>query len=176
MLCLHPSTGNSVFPTFEPTLHVRKAVQFDTVPQLWLGIDFGFANPFVSLWIRRYENGLVHVIDEYVRPHQTMEYHVSEIRSRNWGKAAYIGCDPAGAASNDQTAKSNLEVLRRAGFKVRTRHTRIIDGLEMIRTALKTRRPNPVVRPPALRTPHQSDAGLSLPRSRRRAPLQRWRA
>ena len=29
--------------------------------------DFGFANPFVCLWIQVDENGLVRVVDEYVR-------------------------------------------------------------------------------------------------------------
>ncbi|HEX8524583.1 MAG TPA: hypothetical protein VF669_20170, partial [Tepidisphaeraceae bacterium] len=106
--------------------------------ELWVGIDFGFSNPFVALWVRRYSDGTVHVLDEYVQSGQTMDRHIVELRQRGRGAITAIGCDPAGSATNDQTAQSNVELLRKAGFSVRTRGSKIQEGLEHIRRGLKT--------------------------------------
>ena len=40
---------------------------------LYLGIDFGFRNPFVCLWIRRDRYGRSYVLDEYVQSEEQLE-------------------------------------------------------------------------------------------------------
>jgi hypothetical protein len=139
MLCLRPAIRGCVYPTFKPEIHVRETVGSCAGSELWLGIDFGFSNPFVSLWIRKYADGAVHVIDEYVQQAQTIDTHIAELRSRtDHGQVAQIACDPAGGAANDQTSKSNVDLLRKSGFSVRTRSSRIVEGLELVRLALKS--------------------------------------
>jgi hypothetical protein len=143
MLCRKPSTAGSVFPSFNPEIHVRETppsfsrVACDALSsaETTLAIDFGFHNPFVCLWI--VDDGVrCHVVDEYVQQHQIIAQHVEQIESRAMGKVRRICCDPAGAGRNDQTAESNVQYLRRHGYKVYTRHSRIMEGLEMIRHAL----------------------------------------
>lgn len=136
MLCRRPSTRGAVFPMFEPTIHVvdRAPGADDT---LTLSIDFGFANPFVCLWIAR-RGELVHVVDEYVQPGRTLDEHIATIRARRHLPIAWLACDPAGAGRNDQTARSSVQVLRQAGFVVRHRSSRIVDGIEMVRAALRS--------------------------------------
>lgn len=136
MLCRRPATRGAVFPMFEPTTHVveRERGASDT---LSLAIDFGFANPFVCLWVLSQRQG-VHVLDEYVQPGRTLDEHVAELRSRPHGAVAWVACDPAGAGRNDQTARSSVQVLRQAGFVVRHRGSRIVDGVELVRAALRS--------------------------------------
>jgi hypothetical protein len=137
MLCRRPSRRGLVFPTFDRCVHVT-----DREPApgaaLSLALDFGFHNPFVCLWIATTDAGATHVLDEYVQSGRTVEEHVVEIESRQWGRVPRIACDPAGAARNEQTAESNVKLLRRRGYTVRTRASRIVDGIEMVRAALMT--------------------------------------
>ncbi len=150
MLCQRPSTRHAVFPTFLVERHVVEEIltekraterRSDEATEgkaaegsISLAIDFGFASPFVCLWIVRL-GAMTHVIDEYVQPGRLLEEHIEQIRRRTWA-ARIVCCDPAGNARNDQTSVSNVAMLRKAGFVVRTRGSGIVDGLEMIRTAL----------------------------------------
>jgi hypothetical protein len=142
MLCRRPSVSGCVFPSFSPELHVRElpnkgdaSLYLDS--ELCLGIDFGFGDPFVCLWIRRFADDQAHVIDEYVQPQRTMDEHLEQIQSRQHGPVLRACCDPAGASRNQQTAMSNIQLLRAAGLRPRYRGSRIVEGLEMIRAALR---------------------------------------
>ncbi|MFI5381097.1 MAG: hypothetical protein ACHRHE_17505, partial [Tepidisphaerales bacterium] len=137
MLCKRPSTRNCVFENFSEEVHVCESVPLDPAStKLWLGVDFGFQNPFVCLWIRADERGLVHVIDEYVQEHKQIDEHINAINARPHGRVHRLACDPAGKSRNDQTSKSNVQRLRDAGFAVRTRGSAILDGVEKIRAGL----------------------------------------
>jgi hypothetical protein len=133
ILCQRPSLRGAVFPRFDPDVHVRDATP---AGQLSLGVDFGFANPFVCLWIVQSDDGAIHVIDEYAQVGLTIHDHIEQVQSRPWGKPLRLCCDPAGKARNDQTARSNVDALKSAGYVVRTRRSQINEGVEMIRTAL----------------------------------------
>ncbi len=153
MLCQRPSQRHAVFPTFNPEIHVTPAppaptpVPFTQAPLKHLGIslsiDFGFASPFVCLWILREQTHTI-VLDEYVQPHRQLDEHLEQIRRRPYA-AQIITCDPAGNARSDQTSLSNVSLLRKAGYIVRSRQSHIVDGLELIRAAL-----SPAIGPPRL--------------------------
>jgi hypothetical protein len=147
MLCLRPSRRGCVFSTFKVERHVVEGLADDETrlsvahgerrAGLYLGIDFGFRNPFVCLWIRRDRLGRSFVIDEYVKEEVELDRHIAEIRSRGqWGEVRRVGCDPAGSARSEQTGVSCVQRLRGAGFKVACRGSQIQDGLEMIRAGL----------------------------------------
>lgn len=138
MLCKRPSAKGAVFPGFNHDVHVRDIIQgTGLTPTLQLAIDFGFRNPFVCLWIAD-DGQRVHVIDEYVQVGRTLDEHLEVIESRPWGLVRVIACDPAGNARNDQTAESNVQLLRRRQYVIRSKPSRIVDGLELIRRGLKT--------------------------------------
>jgi hypothetical protein len=138
MLCRRPSQRYAVFPDFDPERHVRATVgpREALSGDLSLAMDFGFANPFVCLWIVRWDDGRTHVIDEYVQPGRQLAEHLEMIRRRPWGPAKVVACDPAGQGHSDQTGTSNVQHLRKEGFCVRCRPSGIVAGLEMIRAAL----------------------------------------
>jgi hypothetical protein len=136
MLCRKPLVHDCVFPRFDEAVHVRETLSGER-EELCLGIDFGFAAPFVCLWIESRADGSSFVIDEYVQEQRTIDEHVEVIKARAWGTARRVMCDPAGASRNDHTAASNVQVLKSAGFTVLRKRSFIVDGVEMIRAALK---------------------------------------
>ena len=51
MLCLRPRTERLVFSEFDPERHVAP-VAYDASLPLYRTLDFGYANPFVCLWVQ----------------------------------------------------------------------------------------------------------------------------
>lgn len=135
MLCNRPAVQGCVFPSFDEKLHLREKVEMGMLRPLTLAIDFGFNAPFVCLWIQE-DGEKCLVIDEYVQSQRTVAVNMEQVESREWGKAPRICCDPAGAGRNDQTARSNVQLLKDRGYKVHKRHSLIQDGLELVRTEL----------------------------------------
>ncbi|MCC7349089.1 MAG: hypothetical protein IT446_00845 [Phycisphaerales bacterium] len=137
MLCKRPSRRNAVFAAFNADTHVRTQFpDITTSAETWLAMDFGFVNPFVCLWIVRHDD-VTYVIDEYVQEQRTMQEHLEQVKAHPWGRVRRIACDPAGSGRNEQTAVSNVQMLRAAGYTVRFRKSRIVEGIEMIRAALR---------------------------------------
>jgi hypothetical protein len=142
MLCIRPSVRGRVFPSFDREVHVVD-LPIDSINacERSLSIDFGFANPLACLWIAKRADGSIYIFDEYVQEQQTLDVHIAQIESRSWnetfGKITRVTCDPAGGHRNDQTAASNIQLLRKAGYSVRSRKSLIADGLELIRRALR---------------------------------------
>lgn len=137
MLCKRPSRRNAVFGAFNTETHVRTwAIETSESADLCLAMDFGFVNPFVCLWVARHDQA-TYVFDEYVQEQRTMEEHLEQIKTHPWGQVRRIACDPAGAGRNEQTAVSNIQMLRAAGYSVRFCKSRIVEGIEMIRAALQ---------------------------------------
>lgn len=135
MLCRRPSTRGRVFPSFDELVHIR---QWDGGHEgVCLAIDFGFSAPFVALWIAQRADGAIHVFDEHVQREKTVAEHLKAIAARPWPRASRIYCDPAGSARSAQTAASDIQLLRQAGYLVRCRQSRITEGLEQIRHALR---------------------------------------
>jgi hypothetical protein len=140
MLCTRPSRENVVFDEFDPTVHIG-AVDYDPNLPLYRALDFGFVNPFVCLWIQIDENGIVRVIDEYVRSRATIDVHAVEIKGRTLvaeEQVAATFCDPAGKGVNDVTGTSAVRELRSLGIAVRFKRSGILEGIELIRRAIRS--------------------------------------
>jgi hypothetical protein len=138
MLCLRPRVDGAVYPHFSMEKHVTNDDGVFANAQAsgeWkLAIDFGFHSPFVCLWIVEHE-GKVYVVDEYEQSARMLHEHLDVIESRPW-RAKVVCCDPAGNSRNEQTAESNVQFLRRRGYTVRSRRSRITEGIEKVRLAL----------------------------------------
>ncbi len=139
MLCKKPLLDNVVFNEFDTAEHI-KPVDYDPNLPLYRSLDFGFVNPFVCLWIQTSEDGVVRVIDEYVRSRATVDVHADEIKSRTpcaEEQVAATFCDPAGAGVNDVTGTSVVRELRAMAIAVRYRRSSILEGIELIRRAVR---------------------------------------
>ena len=140
MLCLRPSLESIVFGEFDPALHVRP-VDYDPNLPLCRSLDFGFVNPFVCLWIQVDDEGVVRVVDEYVRSRATIDVHATEIKNRTAcpeERVAATYCDPAGAGANDVTGTSTVRELRSFGIPTKYRRSTILEGIELIRRAIRS--------------------------------------
>ncbi len=139
MLCKRPSLDNVVFNEFEESIHAGH-VDYDGNLPIYRAVDFGFSNPFVCLWIQVDGDGVVRVIDEYVRSRATIDVHAAELKRRTPGGEVGVAatyCDPAGAGSNDVTGTSAIRELRSLGIKVRYRRSGILEGIELVRRAIR---------------------------------------
>ena len=148
VLCLRPSLENIVFSEFDPATHVRP-VDYDPNLPLYRTLDFGFVNPFVCLWVqvapgpegRTDQSGVVRVIDEYVRSRATIDVHAKELKARTpcpEEQVAATYCDPAGAGASDITGTSVVRELRSLGIAVKYRPSGILEGIELIRRAIRS--------------------------------------
>jgi hypothetical protein len=103
-------------------------------------MDFGFANPFVCLWIQVDEAQVVRVIDEYVREKKIIAEHAAVVKQRTpcdeWAVAGTF-CDPAGARRNGVTGTSEIRELAGAGIRCQWRKSGILGGIEKVRAALR---------------------------------------
>jgi len=139
MLCKKPSLENVVFDEFDPSRHVRP-VDYDANLAVYRTLDFGFVNPFVCLWIQVDDAGVVRVVDEYVRSRATIDVHAGEVKQRTPGgeqRVAATFCDPAGGSVNDVTGTSVVRELRTLGIVARYRRSGILEGIELIRRAIR---------------------------------------
>ncbi|MHC4068072.1 MAG: phage terminase large subunit family protein [Planctomycetota bacterium] len=139
MLCKRPNLENAVFEDFDPETHVKE-IDYDPELPLYRSLDFGFVNPFVCLWIQVDGEGVVRVIDEYVRSRATVDVHAEQIQKRtacSESQVAATFCDPAGKSVNDVTGTSVVRELRSMGIVVRYRRSGILEGIELIRRAVR---------------------------------------
>ncbi len=139
MLCRKPNLENAVFHEFDTTVHVRQ-IDYDSSLPLYRALDFGFVNPFVCLWIQVDSDGVVRVIDEYVRSRATIDVHAAEMKVRTPCPELNVAgtfCDPAGTSANDVTGTSAVKELRQAGIVTRSRKSGIQEGIELIRASIR---------------------------------------
>jgi hypothetical protein len=140
MLCLRPSLENVVFSDFDPDIHVRPLDHDPGLP-LYRSLDFGFVNPFVCLWIQVDREGVVRVIDEYVRRQATIEVHAAEIKARTprpEERVVATYCDPAGQGRSQSSGTRIVDELRSFGIVTKHRHSEILQGIELIRRAIRS--------------------------------------
>ncbi|MDH4203080.1 MAG: hypothetical protein OEV87_09310 [Phycisphaerae bacterium] len=138
MLCLRPHLENAVFDEFDPAVHVRP-VSYDPNLPLYRAVDFGFVNPLVCLWIQPDADGMVRVIDEYVRDRRTAAANAEAIMAQTpcaEPAVAMTFCDPAGAAKNGVTGTSEIKVFKDKGIRCKYKKSGILEGIEKIRAAL----------------------------------------
>jgi hypothetical protein len=139
VLCERPLNDKLVFADFDRRVHVRPA-EFDTKLPLYRTLDFGFVNPFVCLWIQVGEDGAVRVLQEYQQSRKTILANTERIMGLtpcNESAVAATFCDPAGNQHSDISGTNCTEEMRRAGVRVQSCKSSILEGVEKIRKALK---------------------------------------
>ena len=139
MLCLRPNLENAVFEEFDEAVHVSP-VGYDASLPLYRAMDFGFKNPFVCLWIQVDDDGVVRVIDEYLRDKKIIAEHAAVVMGRtpcDESRVEDTFADPAGAQRNGVTGTGEIKVLRDMGMRVRCCSSKILGGIEKIRAALR---------------------------------------
>jgi hypothetical protein len=162
MLCRRPRADGRVFSDFDPARHVAP-VAFDPALPLYRAIDFGYANPFVCLWVQ--VKGLLasplgigahrlggprpavgnlsglqfRVVAEYVARERAIAEHARTMAVRDPGPVLTTFADPAGWQRTDVTGTGPCQELAALGLRVRTPRAGILEGVELLRQLLKDR-------------------------------------
>ena len=146
MLCQEPRRVDCVYPSFDSRVGGRHVCCKDEGALLvggsgeyMGGMDFGLRSPTVMLWGVFYagEDGRsrVHIFDELIRSDHTLEKIISLMQGK--GKAgeclSWIGVDPAGNQRNGQTGLTDIQVLKKAGYRIRWKRSLISEGVESLR-------------------------------------------
>jgi hypothetical protein len=139
MLCRRPRTENLVFPGFARATHVARA-EYDSRWPVYRTLDFGYANPFVCLWVQMVgddpETARLVVLDEYVERQKKVSEHAAVLKARDWPVRATF-CDPAGRQRGDVTGSGACEELARLGILTRSSASGIMEGVDRIRALLE---------------------------------------
>ncbi len=146
MMCKQPEVSDCVYPEFDTSIHVCEEVPEAVVGGLIGGMDFGLRSPTVMLWATigkpdpDHGGRTLHVIDEYVRAGVTFGQHMQAIEKRaalqGRPRVDWLGVDPAGNQRNSHTGISDVQALRRLGYKVKSRRSSLRDGIERVRRRL----------------------------------------
>ncbi len=135
MLCQRPNREELVFPEFHPNVHVCE-VGYDANLPLYRALDFGFEHPLVCLFLQVDLDGTIYVIDEHVKHRTSLSRHAELIQKRYPYPIEASFCDPAGKQRREITTTSVIQELVALGIPTKCRASRILDGLEMIRSSL----------------------------------------
>ncbi len=155
MLCLRPRTDRLVFSEFDPARHVAP-VAYDAALPLYRTLDFGYANPFVCLWVQveglaangseRSVGGDVdlsgvrlRVLAEYVARERAIADHARAMAEGDPGPVVRTFADPAGWQRSDVTGTGPCQELARRGIRCKTPRAGILEGVELVRRLLKAR-------------------------------------
>lgn len=141
MACHRPKRSDSVYPNFSVDRHVAQPTGDDA---LWIGgMDFGLRSPTVMLWARVTGEGdatVLHVVDEYIETGRTLSEHLAAIAQQaetaRHTTPHWLGVDPAGRQRNSHTGLTDVELLKRQGYRVRTTRSTIREGIERLRRRL----------------------------------------
>ena len=144
MLCRGPQRQYAVFDEFDATKHVKPVEYVDSWPT-FRAIDFGYASPLTCLWLQITPAGEVHVLQEYSHRRRPVAKHAAEILRLDPGDAEATYVDPAGRQRESTSGQAATDILHSLGIPTQCRGSAIVDGLELIRTALA-----PAVGPPSL--------------------------
>lgn len=135
MLCRTPQLHDVVFAEFDPGRHVRE-IGYDANLPLYRAIDFGFSNPLACLFIQVDADDSVLVIDEHLKSHTTLAEHARLIKARHPYPVEATYCDPAGRSRQEITGTAATQELAALGIPTRSRSSRILEGVGLIRDFL----------------------------------------
>ena len=138
MLSLEPKRSDCVYPGFDRRRHVVNEHD-PAAPGLVViaGMDFGFRAPTVVLWASVDPAGAVTVFAERSAKEVVLARHAQAIIDSPWPKPEWVGVDPAGRQRSGQTGQSDIQVLTSEGILVRSRPSRIAEGISMVSARLR---------------------------------------
>lgn len=130
------SFAGQVFKEFDRKIHIIEPFE---IPSDWKrirGIDFGYTNPFVCVWVAKDNDGRYYVYDEHYAPGQLIEWHARAIaRKQPWRK--HPSYTQTYADSEDAQSRAELvsKRLQDQGIAISTVGARkdLLPGIEALR-------------------------------------------
>lgn len=129
---LFASYYGAVYRAFSRKAHVIKPFKIPSDWTLYRGIDFGFTNPFVVLWMARDKDENWYVYREYYRAKTGIQEHIANIKARSVGER-YLA-----TYADPENAEDRAE-LRKAGIPTVIARKDVARGIELVQSKLKTK-------------------------------------
>jgi phage terminase large subunit len=73
-----------VYKVFNRNIHIVPPRVPDPESRIYRGIDFGYNNPFVCIWLERTKDDVWYLFDEYYEREKLLSEHSIEIKRRNY--------------------------------------------------------------------------------------------
>jgi phage terminase large subunit len=131
-----PAT-NRVYDDFDDN-NITENIYNPNLP-VFVAVDWGWNDPTVFLFIQ-YDarTDCVYIIDEVVRTKTKLSDIMEVVRKKPYRIADWY-CDAAGLQTNEQTARSNVQIMREDyNITFKWKRTPIIQGVVMMRSYIKT--------------------------------------
>lgn len=137
MMCRRTSRSDAVYASFRRAHHVLASPVLSPDAKLIGGADFGLRSPTVMLWARVERDvsrmdARVEVVGEYVQDGMTLHDHLDAIEQLDRPRPEWVGVDPAGRQRNAHSGLTDIQVMQRRGYRVRSLVSRIEDGISLI--------------------------------------------
>jgi hypothetical protein len=132
---------NLVYPEFNDANLLHYEYRYDPSLPVYRSLDFGYRKPFV-LWLQETGDGRLIAFAEWAGEDATVEEMMVRIKQMEAemgieeARVVFSACDPAGA-SVDSAGVAPVERLKRAGFKMRYRPSRLLTGIELVKSLLQ---------------------------------------
>ena len=147
MLCNRPRPRAPVYPHFDRTVHTS-TFEFDpnSAPYRFVfGLDPGYRNPSALLLAAHNPTtDSLFILDELIAPGLTVENLITKIQALSNQhiphphKPHHIAIDHAGTQINSHTGTSTTDLLRRAGYSVRSRPLPIAATITQVQHRLRS--------------------------------------
>ncbi|MCC6284213.1 MAG: hypothetical protein IT439_02750 [Phycisphaerales bacterium] len=138
MLCLRPSRRDAVLPEFTRENHVQNPPENEGAGRARIaGMDFGFRSPMVALRAEVDPQGVLWIVDEWVRTETLLREAIAWLNDpAHGGPPDWVAVDPAGLQRHEQTGHSNVSEMQAAGLRVRAVRSGLAEGLMSLRARL----------------------------------------
>ena len=127
------SLRGAVFKEFRKLIHVIQP-PYPRIQHDWRkirGIDFGFNNPFVCMWVAQDRDDRYYVYDEHFVARQLNAWHVERINQREWDESQPW----YGPTYSDHDAQERAE-LGALGINCTPANKAINQGIELLRSLM----------------------------------------
>jgi len=122
----------SVYRSFSRSLHRILEKQLPIEWPKYRGIDFGFTNPFVCVWLARSPDDEWYVYREYYRARTLMPEHIEAIKRLS-------GTEQYQATYADPENAEDRRLLRDAGMPTLPARKEVARGIETVQSRLKVK-------------------------------------
>lgn len=119
----------SVYKTFNSSVHICKPFAIPPTWSRFRSIDFGYNNPFVSLWLARDNDRCWYVYAEHYKARETLAFHAERIKQ--------ISTDDRFRMSWADWDSQDAAELRKLGIGTEPARKAVGLGIEAVQAALK---------------------------------------
>lgn len=120
-----------VYKEFNKDIHIilDDDLEIDPIWPKFRSIAFGFAYPFVCLYIAVDPNDNIIIFDEYYQAGKSVEEHAKALVEKHPGNFNYTTCDPSGSTERAMLLENGIPTLAVRSFN--------LHGIEAVRDRLK---------------------------------------